>query len=308
MMKINIFRAPAVLLMLAASSALFAQSGGAGHELAVGENFQECRNCPQMVVLPAGEYLMGSPPDEPERRDNEAQRRITFASPFAMSATPVTWNQWEACMRDRWCDGEAIEQALRQNLDGTPNENYRDYGRGTRPMVGVSWFDAQRFVGWLNWKTGEDDAYHLPSEAEWEYAARAGSTTAFPWGNELDYDRGNFGKRETGVGGHVEGRDRWLDETSPVASFPANAFGLYDMHGNIFEWTQDCFQADLADAPTDGSANTEGDCAVRVFRSGTFLSNPYMQRSARRGAPYPSTRRGMNYLGFRVARTLNESD
>src|SRR5690606_21759483 len=135
MMKINIFRAPAVLLMLAASSALFAQSGGAGHELAVSENFQECRNCPQMVVLPAGEYLMGSPPDEPERRDNEAQRRITFASPFAMSTTPVTWNQWEACMRDRWCDGEAIEQALRQNLDGTPNENYRDYGRGTRPMV-----------------------------------------------------------------------------------------------------------------------------------------------------------------------------
>ena len=269
-----------------------------------GRTFRECRNCPEMIVLPAGEFLMGSPPDEPLRRDSEVQTRITIAQPFAMSRTPVTWDQWEACVRDGYCDGEAIDAALRLGPNGEPNPDYRDYGRGSRPVVGVSWYDAQRFVGWLNMKSGEDDAYRLPSDAEWEYGARAGTTTAFPWGDELDYNYGNFGRREEGLGGHAEGRDVWVDETSPVASFPANAFGLYDMHGNIFEWVEDCFEADRAHAPTDGSASKEGNCANRVFRSGTFLSNPYMQRSARRGAPYPATTRGRNYLGFRVAKTL----
>jgi formylglycine-generating enzyme required for sulfatase activity len=257
-----------------------------------------------MIVLPAGEFMMGSPPDEPLRRDSEVQTRITFAQPFAMSRTPVTWDQWEACVRDGHCDGEAIDQALRLAPNGEPNPDYRDYGRGSRPVVGVSWYDAQRFVGWLNAKAGEDDAYRLPSDAEWDYGARAGTTTAFPWGDELDYDFGNFGRREEGLGGHAEGRDVWVDETSPVASFPANAFGLYDMHGNVFEWVEDCFEADRAHAPADGSASKEGNCANRVFRSGTFLSNPYMQRSARRGAPYPATTRGRNYLGFRVAKSL----
>jgi formylglycine-generating enzyme required for sulfatase activity len=271
----------------------------------VGQTILECRNCPEMMVLPAGEFTMGSPDDEQDRRDNETQRQVTFAKPFAISTTPVTWNQWEACVRDNWCEGAAIDEALQTNLDGTPNENYKDYGRGTRPAVGMSWYDAQHFVGWLNWKTDEDDSYRLPSEAEWEYAARAGTTTTFPWGNELNYDFGNFGKRGKELGGHAEGRDIWIDETSPVASFPANDFGLYDMHGNIFEWTQDCYEANLSDVPPDGRANTEGNCANRVFRSGTFLSNPYMQRSARRGAPYPATLRGRNYLGFRVAKTLD---
>jgi formylglycine-generating enzyme required for sulfatase activity len=275
-----------------------------GADRSPGDTFQECRACPSMVVVPAGEFMMGSPADEPERRDNEPQHRVTIARAFALSATPVTWDQWEACVRDRWCEGAAIDTALRENPDGTANENYADYGRGTRPAVGMNWYDAQNFAGWLNWKTGEDDMYRLPSEAEWEYAARAGTTSAYPWGTALDYGYGNFGQRETGLAGFAEGRDTWVNETSPVASFPANAWGLYDMHGNIFEWVQDCYEADFAHAPADGSASTEGNCANRVFRSGTFTSNPYMQRSARRGAPYPATTRGRNYLGFRVAKTL----
>lgn len=289
-----------------AASLLFSGVAGSALAQAPGDTFTDCRNCPEMIVLPAGEFLMGSPASEPERRENEPQHRVTIARPFAMSRTPVTWKQWEACVRDNWCEAEAIEAALRLNPDGSPMANYRDYGRGTRPAVGMNWFDAQRFVGWLNWKSGADDLYALPSEAQFEYGARAGTTTAFPWGTTLDYDYGNFGQRETGLGGHVEGRDVWMNETSPVASFPPNTFGLYDMHGNIFEWTQDCYEADFAHAPTDGSANTEGDCSVRVFRSGTFTSNPYMQRSARRGAPYPATTRGRNYLGFRVVKTLEE--
>lgn len=286
---------------------LASSSFGQFQELSVapGDSFNECRNCPEMIVLPAGEFLMGSPLNEPERRVNEPQHKVVFSKDFALSATPVTWIQWEACVRDNWCNGEAVEEALRKNFDGTQNDNYSDYGRGLRPVVGVSWFDAQNFVGWLNWKTGEDDSYHLPSEAEWEYAARAGTSTAFPWGSSVDHERGNFGLPGHGIrGGKIEGRDAWLDETSPVDSFPPNAWGIYDMHGNIFEWTQDCYELDFANAPVDGGANTEGDCSVRVFRSGTFSSNPYMQRSARRGAPYPSTVRGRNYLGFRVAKIL----
>jgi formylglycine-generating enzyme required for sulfatase activity len=269
-----------------------------------GDTFKECRNCPEMVVLPAGKVVIGSPPDEPLHRDNEVQKEITFARPFALAKTAVTWDQWEGCVRDRWCDGMAIDAALRLGQNGEPNPDYRDYGRGTRPVVGVSWYDAQAFVGWLNFKSGEDDAYRLPSEAEWEYGARAGTATAFPWGPELDHDYGNFGKAEGGLGGKAEGRDVWVDETAPVGSFPPNAFGLYDMHGNIFEWTEDCYEADRAHVPADGSANKEGNCANRVFRNGTFMSNPYMHRSARRGAPYPATQRGRNYLGFRVAKTL----
>jgi formylglycine-generating enzyme required for sulfatase activity len=269
-----------------------------------GQTFAECRNCPEMIILPAGSFTMGSPADEALRRDNEPQSTITFPTAFAIARTPVTWDQWESCVRDNWCDGIAVETALSSLPDGEPNPDFRDRGRGSRPVVGVSWFDAQAFVGWLNAKAGADDAYHLPSEAEWEYAARAGTTTAFPWGAELDYNYGNFGNDGEGLGGKAEGRDVWLDETSPVASFPPNDFGVYDMHGNIFEWTEDCYEADRAHAPTDGTANKEGNCANRVFRSGTFLSNPYMQRSARRGAPYPATRRGRNYLGFRVAKTL----
>jgi formylglycine-generating enzyme required for sulfatase activity len=275
-------------------------------KLEPGQTFTECRNCPDMVVVPAGRFTMGSPLDEPERRDNERPQEITFARPFALSRTAVTWDQWEACVRDRWCDGVAVEVALRtREEDGQPNPDYKDWGRGSRPVVGVSWFDAQNFAGWLNWKTGKDDAYRLPSEAEWEYAARAGTTTAYPWGANLDHDYGNFGVPGPGLGGKAEGRDVWTDTTAPVASFPPNAFGLYDMHGNTFEWTEDCYEADRAHAPTDGSANKEGNCANRVFRNGTFMSNPYMQRSARRGAPYPATRRGRNYLSFRVAMTID---
>jgi formylglycine-generating enzyme required for sulfatase activity len=268
------------------------------------ETFTECRNCPTMVVLPAGTFTVGSPADEPLRRDNEVQLEITFQRNFAISEAAVTWDQWEACVRDNWCDGIAVELALTTLANGEPNPNFVDTGRGTRPVVGVSWYDAQAFVGWLNSKVGEDDVYRLASESEWEYAARAGTTTAFPWGPVVDHNYGNFGRSDDGLGGKAEGRDVWVDETSPAKSFPPNDFGVYDMHGNVFEWVEDCYQADRADTPSDGSANKEGNCANRVFRGGTFLSNPYMQRSSRRGAPYPATQRGRNYLGFRVARTL----
>jgi formylglycine-generating enzyme required for sulfatase activity len=293
---------PMLMTTLLAAGALASCAGAHGAQ--EGQAFTECRNCPDMVVLPAGEFLMGSPETETGRRPNELQLQVTIPRPFAISRTAVTWNQWEACVRDGWCDGIGVETALRAGPDGQPNPDFVDFGRGTRPVVGVSWYDAQHFVGWLNAKTGEDDAYRLPSEAEWEYAARAGTTTAYPWGDTLDHDYGNFGSAGPGLGGRAEGRDVWVNETAPVGSFPPNAFGLHDMHGNIFEWVEDCYEEDRAHTPADGSPNRDGNCANRVFRNGTFLSAPAMQRSARRGAPYPNTRRGLNYIGFRVAKTL----
>jgi formylglycine-generating enzyme required for sulfatase activity len=238
---------------------------------------------------------------------DEHLHEVNIAYAFAVSKTEVTWDQWEACVRDGACDGAAVDTALRNSADGTPNAEYKDWGRGSRPVVGVSWYDAQNYVGWLNRKTGQDDAYRLLSEAEWEYSARAGTTTVFPWGDSIDHDYGNFGKdADNELGGLAAGADLWADETAPVASFPPNGFGLYDMHGNAFEWMEDCYLEDLsvAAAPRDGSANKDGSCSSRMFRSGSFVSNPHMHRSGNRIRGYVPTTRGRNYLGIRVAKTL----
>ena len=190
-------------------------------------------------------------------------------SPSARRRSPGTSGR-RACAT-RGCDGIAIENALRLKNDGTPNPDFVDWGRGTRPVVGVSWYDAQAYVGWLNEKTGLDDIYRLLSDAEWEYAARAGTTTAYPWGDTLDHNYGNFGKEEPGLGGKAEGRDVWLDQTAPVASFPPNAFGLYDMHGNAFEWVEDCTK--------------------RIGRTSRRTARPTSRGAAERGcsAPGPSS-------------------
>jgi formylglycine-generating enzyme required for sulfatase activity len=327
-----------------------------------GQTFKECQNCPEMVVIPAGSFVMGTPEGEEFRRDHERQHKVTIAKPFAVSKTEVTWDQWEACVRDGMCDGVAVENALRTPATpaprpaaagapaaapgqagaqpaaaaearparpagapaapaqaGAPNAGapaaagqaagqpaaYTDHGRGNRPVVGVSWYDVQAYIGWLNKKTGNDDKYRMLSEAEWEYAARAGTTTAFPWGDKLDHNYGNFGIPGPGLGGKAEGRDVWLAQTSPVASFPPNAFGLHDMHGNAFEWVEDCYNDDLTKLPADGSAHKSGNCNSRMFRSGSFISNPVMHRSGNRVRGYVPTTRGRNYLTIRVAKTLD---
>ena len=298
--------AVAVIAVLGVDLALRATAGAAPKDgrLEPGATFQECRTCPEMVVIPAGRFVMGTPEGQHDREKDEYQHEVTIAKAFALGKTEVTWDQWEACVRDGACDGAAVDAALRLDAQGNPAPDYKDWGRGDRPVVGVSWYDAQHYVGWLNRKTGNDDAYRLASEAEWEYAARAGTQTVFPWGDELDHDRGNFGRDGRELGPFVGGRDVWESETAPVASFPANAFGLYDMHGNAFEWIEDCYLEDLRAGPRDGSANKNGSCRTRGFRSGTFISNPHMHRSGNRIAGYVPTTRGRNYLSLRVAKTL----
>ena len=266
--------------------------------------FRDCRICPEMVVVPPGTFVMGSPETEKDRDKDEGQHKVTIAYSFAVSKGPITWDQWEACVRDAMCDGKAVEAALRLDRDGKPIQDYAGHAHGQHPVVGVSWQDAQSYVGWLNRKVGKEN-YRLLSESEFEYAARAGTTTPYWWGNEPSHDYANYGK-DAGedLGGMAAGRDLWEDSTSPICSFPTNAFGLCDMHGNIYQWVEDCYETTISSLPTDGSAVKSGNCAVRGFRSNSFESNSKTLRSANRAFVYPPDTRGRNYLGFRVAKTL----
>lgn len=243
------------------------------------QTFKECANCPEMVVVPAGSFTMGSPASEPERAADESpQHRVTFARPFAVGRFEVTFAQWDACVDDGGCN------------DYTPSD--QGWGRGRRPVVNVSWDDAQSFLAWLSKKTGK--SYRLLSESEYEYATRAGTRTAYPWGDVIGKNHANC---------HSCGSQWDARETAPVGSFPANKFGLYDMVGNIREWTEDCYHDNYIGAPPNGSAWTlGGNCYHRVVRGGSYLLDPGFLRSASRYWFAEDYR--LRYVGFRVARTL----
>ena len=245
--------------------------------------FGECDGCPEMVVVPAGAFMMGSPADEAERLDNEGpQHSVTFAQPFAIGKYEVTFDQWDACVADGGCD-------FRPDDEG--------WGRGRRPVMYVNWQDVHQFTGWLSQKTGA--TYRLPSEAEWEYAARAGTITPFHTGNTISTDQANYNGSYI-YGGGVIGEDR--QQTLPAGSFPANGFGLHDVHGNVWEWVQDCNSVSYDGAPTDGTAWRTDSCDMGVIRSGSSHYGPGLLRSANRIGVGPDLH--VIYYGFRVARTL----
>ena len=235
-----------------------------------GDQFRDCPECPEMVVVPAGSYRMGS---------EGQQHEVTIGAPFAVGKYEVTFTEWDACVHDGGCPRG-------NNIAGD-----RGWGRGQRPVIRVSWDDAQRYVQWLSRKTKKP--YRLLSESEWEYAARAGTETAYSWGNEIGVNRANC----NGCGSQWDNR-----QTAPVGSFAANAWGLHDMHGNVWEWVEDCWNDSYAGSPRDGSAWRSGNCTVRVLRGGSWGREPSVLRAAYR---YGFTS-GLRYfgLGFRVARTL----
>jgi formylglycine-generating enzyme required for sulfatase activity len=242
------------------------------------DTFQECANCPQMLVVPAGSFTMGSPASEPERgRDEDPQHDVTFKRPFAVGEFAVTFAEWDACVADGGCSG------YRPSDQG--------WGRGRRPVINVSWDDANAYVAWLSSKTGK--TYRLLTEAEYEYVARARTTTAYPWGSAIGKNNANCIRCGSEWGGK---------ETAPVGSFAANWFGLYDTVGNVWEWTQDCYHDSYGGARSDGSAWTSGDCSRRVLRGGSWGDVPLDLRSANRFW-YPSDVRYYG-VGFRVGRTL----
>ena len=211
-----------------------------------------------MVVIPAGTFMMGSPDSEVGRsKDEGPQRKVTIARPFAVSRYEITFDQWDACMKEGGCKDMPKDEG---------------WGRGKRPVINVNWDNAQNYAAWLAKKTGKP--YRLLSEAEWEYAARGGTTTRYPWGDEPGTNRANF----NGSGSQWSGK-----QTAPVGSFEPNAFGLYDMIGNVWEWVEDCWNDSYQSAPTDGSAWESGDCGRRVVRGGSWYNEPESARVAIRG-------------------------
>ncbi|MDR7035792.1 formylglycine-generating enzyme required for sulfatase activity [Methylobacterium sp. BE186] len=234
-----------------------------------GETLRDCGDCPEMVVVPAGSFEMGSastPFDRPVHK-------VTITKPFAMSATEITVDQWNQCVEGGAC-------------------KYRPPpgGSGARPITNVSWYDAKDYVGWLSGRTRQ--GYRLPSEAEWEYAARGGARTAYAWGAQVGAGKANC--REC-----RPGQDEQLLD---AARFAPNGFGLFDMAGNAAEWVEDCWNDDYRNAPADGSAWLRGGCGQRVLRGGSFDSSASYVKPSARFRYDADVRYYAN--GFRVVRAL----
>ena len=258
-------------------------SGGGGGGGEAGETFRDCDACPEMVVVPAGRFMMGAPESEALSWDDERPVHEVTVSSFAVGVYEVTFDEWDACVADGGCGG------YQPSAEG--------WGKGRRPVIDVSWDDAQRYVEWLSSRTGE--RYRLPSESEWEYAARAGTTTPFHTGETITTEQANYDGRE------YDPSSLYRRQTVPVGSFDANAFGLHDVHGNVWEWVQDCWndgRYGYWEAPADGSAWLIGDCGTRVLRGGSWNDVPSDLRAANRDGNSAGARN--DDVGFRVARTL----
>jgi formylglycine-generating enzyme required for sulfatase activity len=236
-----------------------------------GAVLRDCDDCPEMVVVPAGSFLMGSPDSEKVRFFDEApQHQVTIARPFAVGRYEVTFEEWDSCVQEKGC---------------SYNPSDEGWGRGRLPVINVSWRDVKQYAEWLSRKTGK--RYRLLTESEWEYAARAGTTTAYNTGAEI-----------TPSQAQVDGRP-----LTSVGSHGPNAFGLYDMHGNALEWTEDCWNDSYVGAPVDGSAWLAGDCSARMIRGGSWFFNSHAARSAKRMEISPDWR-AQPIAGFRLASTL----
>jgi len=238
--------------------------------------FRDCPECPELVAIPSGVFERGSPPGELGHHASEGPvTRVAIRRSFAIGRYPVTFGEWDQCLRDGACRHK-------------PND--RGWGRGTGPVFYVSWNDVQDYIAWLGTKTGK--AYRLPSEAEWEYAARAGTRTAYSWGDAVGRKMAN-----------CKGCSEYASErTTPVGSFSPNRFNLFDMHGNVWQWVADCWNASYAGAPVDGSPWLNGECGKAVVRGGAWGLSPDDIRSARREGDNKDLRSGRR--GFRVARNL----
>jgi formylglycine-generating enzyme required for sulfatase activity len=274
--------APAQPAVTPASVVVTALSAERERALKPKDTFKECDKCPEMVVVPAGSFTMGSPANEPERVNWEGpQHKVTFASQFAVGKFAVTFDEWDACVADGGCHGYR------------PND--MGLGRGRRPVTNVSWIDAEGFVAkdgyvdWLSKKTGK--TYRLLSEAEREHVTRAGSTTIYYFGNDA-----------AALGQYAWYSANSGNQTHPVGEKKPNAFGLYDMHGNVLEWVEDCYHDSYQGAPTDGSPWTTKYCGSAITRNGDARSGPISLRSARRSSE--SIDKRYEELGFRVGRTL----
>ena len=275
----------------------------------VWQRFRDCAGCPEMTILPSGVFTMGSPSEELERHDGEGPRReVSIAGPLAVGVYEVTRGEFAEFVSasgysavgncHEW-DGDLKEWRESAIHD------WRDPGfeqTDLHPVVCVDWHDARAYADWLSVETGE--RYRLPSEAEWEYAARAGSKTARYWGESDDGQCWYANGADTGSGFGEGAADCDDDhpQTAPVGSYVQNGFGLYDVLGDVWEMTADCWNESYAGAPADGAAWEQGDCVKRVMRGGSWYSGPRSLRSAVRS--WSGTAFRGDGLGFRVVREI----
>jgi formylglycine-generating enzyme required for sulfatase activity len=311
----------AVLVLIgAAFTALFAQPLAAKPH-----TFRDCRNCPEMVTIPAGHFRMGSAADEKGRYALEGPQHDVRIRRFAIGKYDITRGQWRAFVAATRRPTVSGCQWVGPTRDHEKTASWRklDFAQDdVHPVVCITWFDARDYAAWLSRRTGHH--YRLPSEAEWEYAARGGTSTAYWWGPGASHEFANHGTEEC-CGGLAVGRDRWRF-TSPVGAFPANPFGLHDMGGNVLQYLADCFAPEYSAAATDGSPNlravklqTSGDladlngansCDYRVVRGGDWADQTSWLRSAARSfAPPPGPGPALaayrsGGVGFRVARDV----
>ncbi len=254
------------------------------------DTFRDCDDCPEMVRVPAGVFTMGSKTYGSEMPPTP----IVIAKNFAIGKYEVTFKNWAACVKDDGCQSN-------------PAPSDHKWGKGTRPVIYVTWHHTQDFLRWLNHKV-EGNPYRLLSEAEWEYAARADrdgkNTTEYSWGNSINCNLANYGRRRGSLC-----FDHQMEEhgkTRRVGSYSANPFGLHDMHGNVWEWVEDCWHNSFQELPTkvknNGAAWTDGDCVFRVIRGGSWINEPGRLRSSNRSR-LGAANRDLNF-GFRVARSL----
>lgn len=282
-----------------------------------GTVFKDCDDCPEMLVIPAGRFVMGSVPNEVEREKlpvyfgkySEPQHEVRVVS-FSVGKQEVSRGQYRAFAQATGRIGEGCYVFIGAKFEYDLSKDWRNAGYAQddqHPATCVSWSDARAYVVWLSQKTGK--SYRLLTESEWEYAARAGTTTTRFWGDDANTSCAYANSTDLAAKRHIPGSGDWLgvancDDryayTAPVGSYQANGFGLYDMLGNVHEWTEDCWNTSYSGAPVDGGAWTAGDCSIRVMRGGAWISSPQLLRTAfRDGSP---VERRYNHLGFRVAR------
>ena len=273
-----------------------------------GESFKDCPDCPEMVIVPSGSFTMGSPSDEPERESwktgtESPQHEVSIGKLFAVGRFHITRGEFARFVKATGHKTEGGCYAWTgSEWKDDKTASWRSPGFSqddSHPVVCVNWNDAKAYAVWLSKQTGK--TYRLLSEAEYEYAARAGTATPFWWGSSITPEQANYdGSADPYKGGK---KGEYRQKTMPVKSFEPNPWGLYQVHGNAWSWVEDCWHDDYKGAPNDGSAWTTGDCGRRVLRGGSWINDPRNLRVALRNWFNPVIRNGS--IGFRLARTLN---
>ena len=245
--------------------------------LKVGNTFKDCLTCPEMIIIPNGSFMMGS---EKGKKRELPVTRITIKKRLAVSRYEITFAEWDACHAAAGCTTKPYD---------------RGWGRGKRPVINILHADIAQYFEWLEKTTGHK--YRLPSESEWEYAARAGSKTEFFWGNNIKLGAANC--RECGT--------KWSGlKTAPVGQFRPNAWGLFDLHGNVLEYVTDCWSKSHENLPTDGSPLITKTCKSKVIKGGSWYYLPSVSRSSSRARN--DIRVASYFIGFRAFREIDEDD